>query len=317
MEFESSIVREFGSFGISNNTHNKWGLKMKTLKTVPVLMLLAAANFANAEPKYLPLESAANANIEDDGIADNGKGGWTDEGINDMLIYPPIPSGEVTRNGYKFKIINPAENSGNSVIMLKGADRCKENPQEVSLKVPSIKSKYIYILQNSAGQVKGEPKNYLVAVYTVKYDDGTSAEMKIQDGIEIHQWWTQSWWDNSDSKSWPMFMGHNFYSLKWSQHIGLWAMQWENPNPGKAITEMKFKSEGKSVPVIWAVTFDDANYFTNPDIKADFKRPDGPPEGFFDKRIAQEQERLFKEMKNVGAAKASAGLNSSSPILLL
>ncbi len=276
---------------------------MITLKTVPVLMLLAAANFAGAEPKYLPLESVANSNIEDDGIADNGKGGWTDEGINDMIIYPQISFGEVIRNGYKFKIINPAENKGNSVIMLKGADRCKENPQEVSVKVPSIKSKYIYILQNSAGQIKGEPKNYLVAVYTVKYDDGTSAEMKIQDGIEIHQWWTQSWWDNSDSKSWPMFMGHNFYSLKWSQHIGLWAMQWENPNPGKAITEIKFKSEGKSVPVIWAVTFDDANYFTNPDIKADFKRPDGPPDGFFDKRIAQEQERLFKEMKSVGAVK--------------
>lgn len=277
---------------------------------------MLAASFAGAAPKYLELDKAANSNFEDDGVADNGKGGWTDEGINDMVIYPELKFGENVRNGYKFKLVDPAANSGNAVIILKGAERCKDKPQEVAVKVPSYKAKYLYFVQNSAAQAKGEQKNYVVAVYTVKYEDGTSVDIENHDGVEIRQWWTGNWWDNSERKSWPMYMGRNFYSLKWSQHIGLWAMQWENPNPGKAITEINFKSAGKAVPIIWAVTFDDDNYFTNPDIKADFKRPDGPPEGFFDKRIAQEQERLFSEMKKVGAAKGIRRIELIKPDLV-
>ncbi len=289
---------------------------MKPLRMFAAFIFVLSANFAQAAPKYLDLEKSANANFEDDGIADNGKGGWTDEGINDMVIYPQIKLGENIRNGYKFKIIDPAANNGNAVIILKGASRCKDKPEEVAVKVPSWKSKYLYFVQNSAAQVRGEPKEYVVAVYTVKYDDGTSAQIQMHDGVEIRQWWTGNWWDNSERKSWPVYMGHNFYTLKYKQHIGLWAMQWENPNPGKAITEIDFKSQGKSVPIIWAVTFDDDDYFTNPDIKADFKRPDGPPSDFFDKRIAQEQERLFTEMKKAGMVKGVRRIEMIKPDLL-
>jgi len=276
---------------------------MRALKTYAAIISMVAAGMAQAAPQYLDLGKAVNSNFEDDGVADNGKGGWTDEGINDMIIYPQLKFGENVRNGYKFKLIDPAANGGNAVMILKGADRCKDKPQEIAVKVPSYKAKYLYIVQNAASQAKGEQKGYVVAVYTVKYEDGTSVDIENHDGVEIRQWWTGSWWDNSERKSWPVYMGRNFYTMKYSQFIGLWAMQWENPNPGKAITEIVFKSTGKAVPIIWAVTFDDEDYFTNPNIKADFVRPDGPPSDFFDKRIAQEQERLFTEMKVAGMVK--------------
>lgn len=142
-----------------------------------------------AAPFFVDLKSAATSNIEDDGIADNHKGGWTDEGINDMYNYPAVPLGDISRNGYHFHIIDSAKNNGKSVIILKGLLRARNNPEEVTLKVPDVKGKYIYFLQNAVANVKEKNKNYLVAEYTVTYEDGSTFKIPIRNEQEIHQWW--------------------------------------------------------------------------------------------------------------------------------
>ena len=83
-------------------------------------------------PFFVDLQPVANSSLGDDGIANNGKGGWTDEGINDMLIYPPIPAGPFTRNGYHFQTIDPAKNNGQSVIH-PSLSRCRTSRRTTSI----------------------------------------------------------------------------------------------------------------------------------------------------------------------------------------
>lgn len=275
---------------------------MKMKLSMLCATLFVFANFAISAPFYVDISEGANTPIEDDGIAGNRKGGWSDEGINDMFIYPPIESGEVQRNGYKFKIL-PLSVDKNTVIMLEGADNLLNKPEEVKIKIPNIKAKFIYVLQNAVKQAKGQEKNFIVANYTVQYSDGSSHNFQIRDELEIRQWWTGSWWDNSGEKSWPFFIGRNLYSQKWGQMIGVWATQLENPTPEKEISSIILKSEKKSVPVIWAITLDNDNYYKSPELKKDYIRPAAPPQGYFDAKQAVENRMIFEAMKRRGHAK--------------
>ena len=71
-----------------------------------------------AGPIYVDLAPVVNTAREDDGVANNGQGGWSDEGINDMGIFPPIPVGEVERNGQKFRLLDPAAHGGHRLTDL-------------------------------------------------------------------------------------------------------------------------------------------------------------------------------------------------------
>lgn len=249
---------------------------------------------ASAAPFFVDLKSAANTDIEDDGIAGNGKGGWSDEGINDMFIYPPVEFGKVNRYGYQFEIIDPKTNNGKSVIMLKGQPSAKDKPAEVDITIPDKKGKYIYFLQNLVGGVPKLEKNYQVATYTVEYSDGSKQEIPIREGIEIRKWWAGKWWDNSEKAAWPIFMGRNTYTEKWKMHIGVWAMQWENPEPQLAIKSIQLKSADKLIPVIWAITIADEDFF-NPKERRQpaIHNPKTAPAGYFEAKLAQEQKAIF------------------------
>ncbi|HPO89871.1 MAG TPA: glycoside hydrolase family 9 protein [Victivallales bacterium] len=266
------------------------------------VLLFALSLIIEAEPIYINLTKYVNTPIEDDGIANNAKGGWSDEGINDMFIYPPVVSGKVSRNGFKFEIL-PIGPDKNTVIMLKGEDNSINKPEEVKISIPSVKAQFIYILQNAVKQSKGQSKNFIVANYILEYSDGTTEVFPIRDGIEIRQWWTGSWWENSGEKSWPFFIGRNLYSMKWGQLIGVWATQLKNPFPEKEINAIILRSEKKSIPVIWAITLDNDDYYKSPDLKKDYVRPPDVPAGYFDGKQAIENKLIFEVMKKNGYAK--------------
>ncbi len=268
------------------------------------LACLAGVRGAWGAPVFVDLSKVVNTSIVDDAGVDNGKGGWSDEGPNDMGIYPPVEFGEVKRNGYVFRLIKPSEAYSPTVVMLKGANRGTGKPEKVEVSVGDVKGKYLYLLMNAVGSVKGEAASYVAAVCRVEYADGTSVEVPLRDGVELRQWYTGSWWDNSGAAAWPFFMGRNLYSVKWRQFIGVWAMQWANPNPEKGIRKLVFESKGKATPVIWAATIDDEDYRKDEvAVKADFKRPDGVPEGFFDARSEQERGGLNKAAADFGLIK--------------
>ena len=265
------------------------------MKRFLILLLLVLSPQLRAAPFYVDLTGVANTALEDDGIANNGKGGWSDEGVNDMFIYPPIEFGEVVRNGYHFLLPKPATPLASTVVMLRGERRAQSKPEKVEIAVPDKTGKFLYLLLNAVGEVPKQPADYLVANCSVRYADGSLTNIPLRDGIEIRQWWTGAWWDNNGAASWPFFMGRNYYSMKWNKFIGVWAMEWQNPHPELPIHSLTFTSAGKAAPVIWAATLDDVDYHANEaTVKTDFKRPDGVPENYFEPRAEIERTQLFK-----------------------
>ena len=283
---------------------------MKPLLLTGILLTLLPN--LRSETTFLDIKSQANTPLEDDGIANNGQGGWTDEGINDMYVYPPIPFGKVERNGYQFEIIDPKANAGNSVIMLRGSERCKEKPETVEIPVGGKAAPYVYFLQNAAGAPLKTEKDYLVATYEVVFKDGTRETIPIRDGLEIRQWFTGAWWDNSGAASWPFFMGTNVYSQKWKKLIGVWATQWKNPFPEKPIEKIVLRSAGTAVPAIFAVTLSDQDFRADEaKLKEHFVRPDGAPDGYFDAKLKLERTRVFEAAEKLGYFQ---GIRSVYPI---
>ncbi len=255
-----------------------------------VYSLQAADNY------FVDLSKVANTSIEDDGIADNNKGGWSDEGINDMYVYPAVPRGSFTRNGFRF-VLPEKSNHDNTLVMLQGQKRGTSKPRRVQIEIPNKQAAYIYVLQNAVGQVPQQKRHYQVATYTVHYEDGTTHAFAVNDGQEIQQWWAGQWWQNAERKSWPIIMSRNYYSMKWKKFIGVWATQFKNPQPQKTIVQLSFESAGLAAPVIWAVTMSDTDLHdikANPDIKKDFKGPSMPGAGYFKVKVDQERKAIFK-----------------------
>lgn len=264
-----------------------------------LLLTVARPSVAGAEevPFFVDLRETANAGLEDDGIADNGAGGWTDEGINDMFLWPPLPLGENEYNGYPFHVIDPESNEGRSVLVLRGRDRCQDKPVEATVSVPEVKGRFVYFLQNAAGSVAGQPEAYTVATYTISYADGSQVEVPMRDGIEIRQWWTSDGNDHHDEIRRPAHVGKNLYTEKWRQMIGLWATRWANPHPDKPITAIQFSSHELAVPILFAVTISDQDYAQ----KRREPEPVGPiPKDYFIRKMAQEERGLFQAMIDVG-----------------
>ncbi len=291
------------------------GVRVRLLQMAAWAMVVWAPCMAAAEPIYLDLSDVANRQLEDDAVADNGKGGWSDEGANDMFIYPPVRHGDVTRNGHHFRLATPTDQQPNTIIMLRG-QRLPDLPAEVTVTAPNARGKYIYFLQNMVRMPRGIGGDDTIARYTVHYADGSSEPFALQAGRHLRNWWTGNWWDNSGADSWPIFMGQSAYSGKWKQHIGVWAMQWPNPHPDKPITSITLASEGMSSPAIFAITIDDADYHASGALKADFKRPADAPIGYFDEKLAKEREQVFEAMRQVQMVQGVRGVEVIAPDLL-
>ncbi|MFO8008158.1 MAG: glycoside hydrolase family 9 protein [Candidatus Brocadiia bacterium] len=280
-----------------------------------ILLLLPTAPspvLANQRPHFVDLSEAANADLEDDGLRDNGQGGWTDEGINDMYLYPPLPLGENVYNGFPFRVIDPADNDGRSVLILRGRERCQDRPMEAEVELRGVTGRYAFFMQHAAADVGG-PLNYRVATYTVRYADGTRVEIPIRSGLEIQQWWlSRSKNDLREGLRWPVHYGQNVYTQKWNAKIGVWATRWENPHPDRPIAALRFRSEGKDVPIIFAVTISDT------DFRPTQQEPELPaiPEGYFERKIIQENEHLYRAMVEEGHVEGIRRLEVIRPDLL-
>jgi len=260
--------------------------------SLAVLTLFAQA--ARSKPFFVDLSKAANVSREDDGVAGNRQGGWTDEGINDMYLYPPIPVGEVTRNGYSFSMLDPGDGSKPVAIMLRPGAEQADKPKSVDVEVPQVRGNYLVFIQHAIGG-SGARDGDVAARYTVHYADGQSVEIPMLKGVHLRDWWCRQWWDNSGSDSWPVYMGRNVYTMKWHSLIGLWATQWKNTRPDVPIAGITFSSEDRGGPVIWAVTIDDDDSHADESrLKGTtWSNPPGAPDGYFDRKYAAERGAIY------------------------
>ncbi len=198
---------------------------------------------------YIDLAAKANMGFRDE-TADDGKGGWTDQGNNDFRM---MPTGIQTVAGVSFDIIDPAKNNGKSCLVLRGTNRPRLAAAIRGIEV-NRKLSRLFFLHTAAWGDMGK-----AGAYRIHHADKTFTDCVIEGGVNIGDWWTPA--RLSEAKLGILrenSAGHE---------VGTFVAEWENPKPHLAITAIDFLSAasargnaidylptGTPVPVLIAVT---------------------------------------------------------------
>ncbi len=201
---------------------------------------------------FVDLKKFANMGYYDQ-IEGDGKGGWTDQGANDMRFFiinhtgraggkeDGMPVGiesfpETVKLGkHPYKLIDPKINNNNSVLSFRGGEHGATLLEQVKDIPVNHKAEKLWFL-HSACWTPGNNR-LVVAKYLIHYADSTTETIPIVNGLDVGDWWRPEPLPHAEL-AWS---GHN---LKHSG-LGLWSLGWDNPYPEKSI---------KSISVIGNLT---------------------------------------------------------------
>jgi len=194
-----------------------------------------ASNF-----RPIDLRPACNTGLRDE-TAGDGKGGWTDQGANDLRN---LPTGEQTLRGIPFQIIDSRDRA---CVVLRG--KARQDVANTATFPVNQTCDTLYFLHACAwgGRIGTQ-----VATYTIAYADGTSTVVPLRNGNEIADWWKPG--DLADcATGWE---GANAES----NSIGLVIFPWINPSPAKPIASVTANTAGKGANLMLvAVTAGDGS----------------------------------------------------------
>ncbi len=219
----------------------------KVLGALIALLLLngtaaaADAPAADASGRFTTLDMRPVVNMDwRDQKANDGKGGWTDQGDNDMRNVQP---GMTTLLGVPFDLIDPAKNGGKAVLTLKSH---KFNAGVAQAEIPvNATAGSIYFLHASAWS------SGRMATYSVVYDDGVAVDLPVVAGETITDWWA------------PVSKASYRVALQvpnaQTDDVGMVVYGWTNPLPAKKIVKLVITTaDADGIVVLAAVTISDA-----------------------------------------------------------
>ena len=196
-----------------------WNMKMMVrytflgVSTVVIMGLMAGQATADGGFQVLDLKSIVNMDWRDE-VWGDGRGGWTDQGDNDMR---QISVGMRQLLGIPFELIDPARNGGKAVLTL-GSKKFPAGPLSATARFGG-KARSLYFL-HAAAWSGGH-----MATYVVHYADGATAEIPIRDKEEIMNWW----WPTHGAKYRAAIHVPNAQT----DDVGLVVFGWDNPQPDK------------------------------------------------------------------------------------
>ena len=183
-----------------------------------------------------------------DRTADDGKGGWTDQGKNDMRFFlinhtgkingaddgmdipvPDFPT-KVDFNKVIYQLIAPKANNGKAVISLGSEKFGTKLPREAGPFTVGQKADILWFL-HSAGWTG--PTGSAIAEYTVTYDDGSTVKIPVRNGMEVGDWHNPKAF-GAATVAWT---GANLFTSR----VGVWTFPWKNPAPEKTIRSIRLK----------------------------------------------------------------------------
>ncbi len=186
-----------------------------------------AAGFQVDPERLSPIDLTAHVNRsftdETDG---DGKGGWTDQGIND---FRNMPLGRQRAAGVMFEIIDPAKNNDKSCIVLRGSNRTYFPEAVRGIRVGEKLSRIFFL--HTCAWVGGE-----AGCYRMNYADGTFCDLVLVDGKNIGDWWMVTFL----SDALPGIMRPNATR----EEVGTYVTCWENPRPDQEIVSIDFLGAG-------------------------------------------------------------------------
>jgi hypothetical protein len=193
--------------------------------------------------RALDLSKAANRGFRDEAAGD-GKGGWTDQGPNDMRGF--TARGRTLFCGIPFDILDPDANGGLSCIVLRGQNR-EDFPVRVEWPVRG-RAAGLHVLHTAAWSAD------TVAVYRVRYTDGTEEGVPVRDGAEVFNWWGEA---ESDAAR-LAWTGPNGAT----DAVSLFLFTWANPFPDRDIVSVAAETSGSGAfLMLLAVTAADKGPF--------------------------------------------------------
>lgn len=200
-------------------------------KVKAVLRIKSTPSTLSAFRTY-PLAGHGNRGLRDD-VADDGQGGWTDQGTNDLSCFTP---GTINAQGVPFAI-------GDKVIALKGEARPAFPVASPVISLDGVQAERLGFVHTL---VWNAAFRETVLVYEVTYADGQVVEIPVRYGMEANDWWNES----EPLVARIAWQGDN------SEHaVALQHLQWKNPRPDVALKSLRVRSlETPSVPVILGLT---------------------------------------------------------------
>jgi hypothetical protein len=194
---------------------------------------------------YFPVDISGQANMGYyDPVADDGKGGWTDQGTNDMRFFlinhvgktggletgavveaEQFPS-EVTMAGRKFWLLDPRKTADHAVISLRGGEHGAKLPGSANGIPVHRKADALWFL-DAAGWAPPDPSQE-VARYVIHYADGTQNIFSVRYNQEISEWWNPK----PISGARIAWTGNNLVASP----IGIYSTEWKNPYPDREIS---------------------------------------------------------------------------------
>ena len=202
-----------------------------------------------------------------DKVANDGKGGWTDQGDADLRFFPINLSGldaaglpcEVPKEfprilklaGVQFNIIDPRTNKGKSCLVMepdyKALPRVTRGDYVKAAKNIKVNRRFDYLCSlHSAAWVMVD-NNVALFDYVLHYEDGSVAKIPVLKGVHIKDWVN------------PMRMSKGDIAWKGMsmrfKNIGIYASKFKNPYPKKKVNSIDIISACvKGIPGIIAVS---------------------------------------------------------------
>lgn len=194
--------------------------------------------FQSREFKTLNLSATANRGFRDEVVGD-GKGGWTDQGDNDLRGMAPGPTNV---GGVPFIVLDPTQNQDKSVVVL----RPHESPTFLGeVAVPAEgPADFLYLLHTAAWASPGAPVGTLVW----QYQDGSSKETPVVGADQVGDWWN-GLAKNALAKDFPL-------ANRTRNPVYLFVSAFANPDPGKNLKAVGLKaaSAGKAMWMVLSAT---------------------------------------------------------------
>ena len=183
--------------------------------------------YSAVESRLSPVDLApyANRGFADE-VDNDGEGGWLDQGRNDFRT---VPLGRQTAGGILFDILDPAENSGRSCLVLRGSARPRFPAAIRDIKIGKRASRLFFL--HTAGWGK---TNSPAGAYRINYSDGTKVDVPLRGQTNIGDWWAVS--QLPEAK-----VGIRCRSAIMAE-VGAFVMEWENPRPFVPIASFDFLS---------------------------------------------------------------------------
>ncbi len=209
----------------------------------------AAARFREAwipvreEPRAVPgrpldIRGVANhAHTDDDGA------GWLGKGPDYDLRN--LPAGETRFAGVLFRVLDPAERQGRSIVLLRGArPPARAKPERVAVGAGFAAGAlcFLHALPYPASRFGEE-----VATYRVRFADGGAAQIPIRYRVNIGTWLDD-----------PISIGHE---IGWAGKtrsgvdVRLSLLCWSNPDPARPMVAVELQAaDVASAPAVFAIT---------------------------------------------------------------